>query len=109
MIRNDGTRLPISINTVLVQIIKEPQEIVCYQEEWGFSGIYPHVWYQLPEPRKIDLPQLLDFLAQHHLAKNALRDGSLRMEVWLDPQNRLGEMEGLRHDNKAVLTWKFQY
>jgi hypothetical protein len=86
MIRNDGTRLPISINTVLVQIIKEPQEIVCYQEEWGFSGIYPHVWYQ-----------------------NALRDGSLRMEVWLDPQNRLGEMEGLRHDNKAVLTWKFQY
>jgi hypothetical protein len=109
MIRNDGTRLPISINTVLVQIIKEPQEIVCYQEEWGFSGIYPHVWYQLPEPRKIGLPQLFDVLAQHHLAKNALRDGSLRMEVWLDPQNRLGELEGLRQDNKAVLTWKFQY
>ena len=109
MMRNDGTRLPISINTVLVQIIKEPQEIVCYQEEWGFSGIYPHVWYQLPEPRKIELSQLFDVLIQHNIQKNALRDGSLRMEVWLDPQNRLGELEGLRHDNKAVMHWQFKY
>ncbi len=108
MFRNDGTRVPISIDTVLVQIIKEPQEIVCYQEEWGFGGIYPHVWYQLPEPRKIELSQLFDVLVQHHLQKNALRDGSLRMEIWLDPQNRLGELEGLRHDNKVVMHWQFK-
>ncbi len=62
MMRNDGTRFPISIDTVLVQIIKEPQEIVCYQEEWGFGGIYPHVWYQLPEPRKIDWAQIRNVL-----------------------------------------------
>ncbi len=108
MMRNDGTRLPISIDTVLVQIIKEPQEIVCYQEEWAFSRIYPHVWYQLPEPRKIDYWQLHDFLEQRGLTAGMM-SGSLRMEVWLDPQNRLGELEGLRHDNKAVLIWKFQF
>lgn len=107
MIRNDGIRVPISIDTVLVQIIKEPQEIVCYQEEWGFGGIYPHVWYQLPEPRRIDWAQIRDVLVQHNLQNNALTDGSLRMVVWLDPQNRLGELEGLRQDNKVVTIWKF--
>ena len=109
MMRNDGTRFPISIDTVLVQIIKEPQEIVCYQEEWGFGGIYPHVWYQLPEPRKLDWAQIRGVLEQHNLQKHALTDGSLRMEVWLDPQNRLGELEGLRHDNKVVMHWQFKF
>jgi hypothetical protein len=109
MFRNDGIKFPISIDNVLVQIIKEPQEIICYQEEWGVGGIYPHVWYQLPEPRKIDWKQIRGVLEQHNLQKNALTSGSLRMEVWLDPQNRLGELEGLRHDNKAVVIWKFNF
>jgi len=95
--RNDGTRFPISIDNVLVQIIKEPQEIVCYQEEWGFGGIYPHGWYRLPDPRKIKVSSWSD--------DHAMNRGVYRMEVWLDPQNRLGELEGLRHDNKAVFRW----
>jgi len=95
--RNDGTRLPISIDTVLVKIIKEPQEIVCYQEEWGFGGIYPHAWYRLPDPRTIKVSSWSD--------NRDMNRGVYRMEVWLDPQNRLGELEGLRQDNKAVHKW----
>jgi hypothetical protein len=96
--RNDGTRYPISIDTVLVRIIKEPREIVCYQEEWGFGGIYPHGWYRLPDPRKIEVSSWSD--------NHASSKGVYRMEVWLDPPNRLGELEGLRHDNKAVYKWR---
>jgi hypothetical protein len=95
--RNDGIRYPISVDTVLVQLIKEPEEIVCYQEEWGLGGIYPHEWYRLPEPRKIELSSWSDDFRNNK--------GVYRLEVWLDPPNRLGEMEGLRHNNKAVYRW----
>jgi len=95
--RNDGIRFPINVDKVLVQIIKEPEEIVFYQEEWGFGGIYPHEWYKLPDPRKIELSS---FSADHRRNK-----GVYRAEVWLDPENRLGELEGLRHNNKAVFRW----
>ena len=101
-IRNDGIRFPISIDTVLVQIIKEPEEIVCYQEEWGMGGIYPRVWYQLPEPRKF---RISSFNVEGRGKKFNLNDGAYRVEVWLDPQNRLGELEGLRQNNKAVMKW----
>jgi hypothetical protein len=96
-IRNDGIRHPISVDKVLVQLIKEPDEIVCYQEEWGIGGIYPHEWYKLPDPRKIELRPI-----NHDSRRNK---GVYRLEVWLDPENRLGELEGLQHDNKAVLKW----
>jgi len=102
-IRNDGIRFPISIDTVLVQIIKEPEEIVCYQEEWGFGRIYPHEWYQLPEPRKF---RIAEWPRGRYGPKTVnLKSGAYRVEVWLDPQNRLGELEGLRQNNKAVMKW----
>jgi hypothetical protein len=51
--RNKGTQSPISVEHVLVRLIMEPEELVLYQEEWGFSGIYGQGWYRLNEPRKI--------------------------------------------------------
>ncbi|MCX5842543.1 MAG: hypothetical protein NT022_02125, partial [Deltaproteobacteria bacterium] len=101
--RNDGVRFPISIDNVLVQIIKEPEEIVCYQETWGVGGIYPHIWYKLPEKRKFNI---WDYSHGGYAPKTVnLKSGAYRVEVWLDPQNRLGEMEGLRQNNKAVMKW----
>ena len=100
--RNDGTRFPLSIDNVLVQIIKEPEEVVCYQEEWGVSGIYPHEWYQLPEPRKF---RISSRGIEGRTETVNLNAGAYRAEVWLDPQNRLGELEGLRQNNKAVMKW----
>lgn len=100
--RNDGIKFPISIDNVLVQIIKEPEEIVCYQEEWGIGRIYPHEWYQLPEPRKF---RISSRDIEGRGKKVNLKEGAYRAEVWLDPQNRLGELEGLRQNNKAVMKW----
>lgn len=96
-IRNDGIRFPISVDKVLVQMIKEPEEIVCYKEEWGFGGIYPHEWYKLPDPRKIELSSCSD--------DSRRNKGVFRVEVWLDPENRLGENEIRRYNNKAVEKW----
>lgn len=96
-IRNNGTRHPINIDKVLVMLIKEPDEIVCYQEEWGFSGIYPHAWYKLPDPRKIEMSSISTNWGRNN--------GIYRLEVWLDPENRLGELEGLRYDSRAVEKW----
>lgn len=104
--RNDGTQAPIEIWPVVVRVIKEPEELVCYQEEWSVSRIYPHVWYQLPEPRKFSISHLPD--GGWSKEQVNLKKGAYRVEVELDPQNRLGENEQRRFDNKVVTRWIIQ-
>jgi len=89
--RNKGTQSPVNIQNVLVRLIKEPEKLVVYKEEWGFSGIDHHDWYKLPEPRKIILENLGLFAGKW-----------CRLEVELDPQNFLYEDELFRADNKVV-------
>jgi len=94
LMRNKGVNSPVTIENVLVRIIKEPEGVVVRQEEWGFSGIYGHEWYKLPEPRKFDI--------------NNFKIGAYRVEVELDPQNRLGENTQCRDDNKCVKLWQIK-
>jgi hypothetical protein len=84
---NYGTLSPITIQNVLVQITKQPENVVIAQEEWGFSGIYPRVWYKLSEPRRFSIwtgPHMKD-------PKINMHSGKIGIKVWLDPQNLLGE------------------
>lgn len=101
LMRNKGVTSPVTIENVLVRIIKEPEEVVVYQEEWGFSGIYGREWYKLPEPRKYDLNSLIRVVQE----TNNL---SYRVEVELDPQNRLGESQQTRSDNKCIKRWQIK-
>lgn len=105
LMRNKGTRSPVTIQNVVVRIIKEPEGIVCVQEEWGFSGIYPQSWYRLPEPRKFDVSSRISSFGFADEDVN-LKTGSYRVEVELDPQNNLGELQELRHNNKDVQIWR---
>jgi hypothetical protein len=102
--RNKGTRSPISITEVLVRIIKEPEGVVCEQEEWGFGGIYHNDWYKLHEPRKFVVETWEHFAKDFNRNIN-LKAGAYRIEVELDPNNRLGEDEQLRSDNKTSAKW----
>lgn len=101
LMRNKGVTSPVTIENILVRIIKEPEEIVVYQEEWGFSGIYGREWYKLPELRKYDL---YSFVGAVPGAKNL----TYRVEVELDPQNRLGESQLTRSDNKSIKRWQIK-
>jgi hypothetical protein len=97
--RNNGTRCPIEIWPVLVRVIKEPEELVVAQEEWGVSQVYPRAWYKLEYPRT--------FLVQSWTRTNFGKPvdytkGAYRIEVELDTQNRLGENQRLRDNNKDV-------
>jgi len=97
--RNNGTRGPIEIWPVLVRVIKEPEELVVAQEEWGVSQVYPRAWYKLEYPRT--------FLVQSWTRTNFGKPvdytkGAYRIEVELDTQNRLGENQRLRDNNKDV-------
>jgi hypothetical protein len=105
--RNRGTRFVKQIWPVLVRIIKEPEEVVCYQEEWGVSDVYPYTWYQLPEPRRFDIESWKHFIVDYNRHVD-LEKGSYRVEVELDPYNYLGEDERLRDDNKAVARWSIK-
>jgi hypothetical protein len=98
--RNDGLQPRIMINTILFRLIKEPEEVVLLQEEWGTGWIYPGAWYKLAEPKRIDI-----YSSGFSGTKEYLGSGSYRVEVTLDPQNQLGEREPLRDDNKAVARW----
>lgn len=105
LMRNKGTQSPVTITKVLFRLIKEPENIVCYMEEWGFSGIYYHEWHRLPEPRKIDVMNLKNYVV--YMDKNVnLEEGNYRAEIELDPLNNLNELEELRHDNKYIMKWK---
>ena len=103
LMRNKGTINPLTIQQVLVKIIKEPENIVICQEEWGFSGIYGHEWYRTPEPRKFDIHNPLT--SDNNLN---LKSGAYRVEVELDPTNLLGEKEQTRGDNKCVKHWNIR-
>jgi len=96
--RNNGTRGPIDIYPVLVRIIKEPEELVVAQEDWGVGQIYPRAWYKLPEPRKFWHG---DFQKYYSKSVNFTK-GAYRIEVELDTQNGLGENQRLRDNNKDV-------
>jgi hypothetical protein len=106
--RNQGTSFVNLINPVMVRIVKEPEQLVCYQEEWGVSGVYPYAWYQLPEPRRFDIESWksswgIDFDEHVDLEK-----GAYRVEVELDTHNSLGEDQRLRENNKAVVRWRIK-
>lgn len=105
--RNKGIRSPITINEVLVRIIKEPEGVVCNQETWGYGPIYYHDWYKLPEPRKFDVESwghsFKDFNKDVDLKK-----GAYRIEVEVDPQNQLGESQESRDDNKTVVKYQIR-
>jgi hypothetical protein len=107
LMRNKGIQSPVTIQNVLVRIIKEPEGVVVAQEEWGFSGIYHHDWYKLPDPRKFNISSLeaYPFYAEENINFN---NGTYRVEVELDPQNRLGEIQELRYDNKDWQPWKIR-
>lgn len=107
LIRNKGVRSPVTIENVLVRIIKEPEEVVVAQEEWGFSGIYGHEWYKLPEPRKFSISHSSSTIGSWSQHVN-LKNGAYRVEVELDPQNRLGENQQTREDNKVVKYWQIK-
>ncbi len=106
LLRNKGLNSPVTIENVLVRIIKEPEQVVVCQEEWGFSGIYGHEWYKLPEPRKFLFS--VEVSANHGSAKVNWSAGDYRVEVELDPQNRLGEDQQCRGDNKDVKIWQIK-
>lgn len=98
--RNEGLQPRIMISTILFRLIKEPEEVVLVQEEWGTGWIFPGAWYKLAEPKRIDI-----WSSDYSGYKEYLGSGSYRVEVTLDPQNQLGEREPLRDDNKAVARW----
>lgn len=106
LMRNKGTLSPVTLQTVLVRIIKQPEGVVVAQEEWGFSGIYNHDWYKLPEPRKFNISSKEDILSDWSYDIN-FKSGHYSVEIELDPQNRLGEDPNCRDDNKCVSNWKF--
>lgn len=105
--RNKGTRFVKQIYPVLVRIIKEPEEMVCYQEEWGVGEVYPFTWYELPDPRRFDIETWKHFFVDYNRHVD-LEKGAYRVEVELDPHNYLGEDEQLRDDNKAVVRWSIK-
>jgi hypothetical protein len=105
--RNKGTRFVKQIYPVLVRIIKEPEEVVCYQEEWGVSEVYPFTWYQLPEPRRFDIESWKHTFVDYGRHVD-LEKGAYRVEVELDTHNYLGEDEQLRDDNKTVVRWSIK-
>lgn len=101
-LRNNGTQPSVNVPAVSVVIVKEPEEIVAYQEEWGFSNIYPRLWYMTPEPRKFDISSwwIGPFTPMFH--EEDLKAGAYRVEVTVDPFNQLGEDPDLREDNKMI-------
>lgn len=104
LIRNKGVQSPVTIYNILVRYIKQPENIVVAQEEWGFSGIYNHNWYWLPEPRKINISSFEGIPLWDEKQVN-FEAGSYTVEVQLDPQNSLGELQDLRYDNKDLQPW----
>jgi hypothetical protein len=100
-LRNNGVRGPIDIYEVLVRIIKEPENVVVTQEEWGYGRIYPQVWYKLPEPEKFNVSSWEGAPAYYDKDVN-FNKGAYRIEIDVDPQNRLHENQRLRSDNKAI-------
>ncbi len=101
-LRNNGTQPSVTVQTVSVVIIKEPEELVVHQEEWGFGNIYPRLWYQTPKPRKFDIRNFWVDAIFRSGENVAMEDGAYRVEITVDPHNRLGEDPTMREDNKTV-------
>lgn len=108
LMRNKGISSPVDIENVLVRIIKEPEGVVVRQETWGFSGIYGHEWYKLPKPMKFGISHTSFSYVSGYEQNVNLKNGAYRVEVELDPQNRLGENQQCRSDNKCVKIWQIK-
>jgi len=98
---NNGTQPMVTVQQVFVRLIKEPENLVVAQEEWGFSGISPQLWYSTPEPRRFNVKSIFSAPFYDDMNVN-LKSGEYRVEVEIDPMNRLGEDVPLRDDNKFV-------
>ncbi len=102
-LRNNGTLPSVTVQTVSIVLVKEPEEIVVAQEEWGFGSIYPRLWYKTPEPRRFDIESYWgDVLLRGDKEVN-IEAGAYRVEVTVDPFDRLGEDPALTADNKKVV------
>lgn len=99
-IRNNGTHPQISVPTVSVRLVKEPEEVVVPEvnEEFGFSRIAPRLWYSTPKPRKYNIRHS----AMYHRDDVNIHNGAYRVEVTVDPLNNLGEDEAVRADNVCI-------
>ena len=104
LLRNKGSRSPIMINTILTRIIKEPEEVVCYQIEWGTGWMYHNEWYKTAVPIRFTIETWKHYFKDFGRDVD-LKKGAYRVEVELDPQNQLNENEELRNDNKIVKKW----
>jgi len=90
-LRNNGTQ-PAEIETVSIIIVKEPEGYVVYREEIGFGIISQLLWYQTPEPLK--------YAVQNNDVETEA--GAYRVEITVDPLNRLGEDPAMREDNTTI-------
>ena len=100
-LRNDGTQRQIDFVTVSVILIKEPEELVVAQEEWGLSSINSQLWYSTPEPRKFDIRSWTGLMMDSDIDVN-LEYGAYRVEIQVNLDNRLGENSVLLDNNKLV-------
>lgn len=107
-IRNNGTRRQIDSVLVDVVLIKEPEEIVVAQEEWGLSSINAQLWYSTPEPRKFDISSKWNAFLTRGGREVNLESGAYRVEIMVDPDNSLGENPALRDNNKHVQRFEIQ-
>lgn len=100
-VRNDGTQRQIDFVTVSVILIKEPEELVVAQEEWGLSTINSQLWHSTPEPRRFDIKSF-EISAFHDNLDVDLEYGAYRVEIQVNLDNRLGENPVLLDNNKYV-------
>ncbi|KPK80282.1 MAG: hypothetical protein AMS27_17205 [Bacteroides sp. SM23_62_1] len=106
LMRNKGVQSPVTIQNVLVRLIKQPEGVVVAQEEWGFSGIYHHDWYKLSEPIKFNISSIEAMVYPPFRDEDInFEAGNYRLEVELDPQNSLRENPECTYDNKDVHLW----
>ncbi|RKX27419.1 MAG: hypothetical protein DRP45_01060, partial [Candidatus Zixiibacteriota bacterium] len=106
-VRNDGTQRQIDFVTVSVILIKEPEELVMLQEEWGLSSINSQLWYSTPEPRKFDI-EGHDWTVGYIDEYVDIESGAYRVEIEVNLDNRLGENPVLLDNNKYVCRFEIR-
>lgn len=106
-LRNNGTHRQIDNVMVSVILIKEPEELVVAQEEWGLSSINAQLWYSTPEPRKFNIYRYEVYIGSSDREAD-FEYGAYRIEIEVDPENRLGENPDLRDNNKFVCRFEIR-
>ncbi len=103
-VRNNGTKQQLVVQTIKVLLVKEPEEVVASDIEFGFSNLSPHLWYKTNKPLKYHV-------RNKNMWKGTqvnLRKGAYRVEVIVDPLNRLGEDPANREDNRHVARFEIK-